>query len=75
MNPTPRNPRGDPQPGDVLTKTSVTRVLVREVKSRVFNTVIYRTVGKEYACNLTTWRTWAQDAKVKTVGAQTQKTS
>ena len=60
-----RDPRVEPQPGDVIKKHSATREVVRTVTERKGNEVYYsNNSGKNFNCWITSWRTWAQDAKV-----------
>ena len=63
-----RNPKLDPQPGDVLVKHSASRVLKRTVKARRGNDIDYgNSGGNHFTCWITTWQEWATDAKVETI--------
>jgi hypothetical protein len=63
---TTRDPRNDPQPGDVIRKGTAHRVIERHVLRVHENNVYYRTSNSqiEKCAWITTWRTWARDASV-----------
>lgn len=60
-----RDPKIDPQPGDVIRKQSAAREIVRTVIARRgFNVDYSNNGGRKFTCWITTWKAWAQDAKV-----------
>lgn len=60
---TPRDPRVDPKPGDVLRKGKRVRTVL--VVSKVFNRVTYTTAsGIETHVLLSYWADWADNAEV-----------
>lgn len=69
-----RDPRIDPQPGDVIKKHSATREVVRTVIERRGREVYYgNNSGKRFNCWLFTWKAWAQDALVVTTAPEPPK--
>ena len=65
--PTIRDPRTDPQTGDLIVKSTGTgRKVSRYVVKRAGNDITYRDHrGKERLCWITTWETWAREAEVE----------
>ncbi len=65
-----RDPRIDPQPGDVVGKTMNEKRFFRLVYQRTqpglygVNFVVYQNPGGFNACTLLTWREWCRDAEV-----------
>lgn len=59
------DPKQDPQPGDVVTKTSMKgKTVSRTVTRREDNNVFYKsgTSTKEVNCWITTWWEWSRTA-------------
>ena len=62
-----RDPRKNPQAGDILSKFSSRHEVIRTVTDRIGLTVFYaNNLGKTFACSLTGWSAWARDATVRT---------
>ena len=67
-----RDPRRDPQAGDVLRKWSATRHVARTITDRQPEAVTYtNNSGKTFTTPLRKWVEWAQDARVEKVAATT----
>lgn len=59
-----RDPRTDPQPGDVVQKGSSFGFTVRKVIRRDGGNVHYCVGDRKLLCWIQTWKTWCLDAKV-----------
>lgn len=60
-----RDPKQDPQPGDVVSKTNMKgKTTKRTVTRREGNNIYYRTKpeGKECLCWIATWWEWCRTA-------------
>jgi len=66
-----RNPRLDPQSGDIIQKGTGDRFIKRIVAGRVGEMIQYQSkeCGMTKVCNLKAWRIWAADATIITHGA------
>lgn len=70
-----RNPRKDPQPGDLLVKGTVDKYVSRLVTKREGSDVHYFATGNgkgvrthHASCWITTWMQWARDAQIERRG-------
>lgn len=61
-----RDPRKNPQAGDIIRKGTATRVITRTVTRVKGGDIHYKVVegGSEKCAWITTWQTWARDASV-----------
>lgn len=67
----PRNPKIDPQPGDVVQVRDNARKVVRRVGYDIYYTKpTAKKPDVEHICWLTTWQTWCVGGRVIQIGEQ-----